>query len=113
METSPVRNKGEFMNKISEASDASARPSSVPPDTTGPEIREFLAFKQVGLVVDGVSDVIAFTPSQLRPVPSFSAVIDSDHLLAIGSLENRTLMLLDIEKLMTSADMGLTSQTVH
>jgi purine-binding chemotaxis protein CheW len=67
----------------------------------------------VGMVVDGVSDVITFTPSQLRPVPSFSAVIDSDHLLAIGSLENRTLMLLDIEKLMTSADMGLTTQTVH
>lgn len=67
----------------------------------------------VGLVVDGVSDVITFTPAQLRPVPSFSAAIGSEHLLAIGSLESRTLMLLDIEKLMTSADMGLTSQTVH
>jgi purine-binding chemotaxis protein CheW len=67
----------------------------------------------VGMVVEGVSDVITFTPSQLRPVPSFAAVVDSDHLLAIGSLENRTLMLLDIEKLMTSADMGLVSQIVH
>jgi purine-binding chemotaxis protein CheW len=67
----------------------------------------------VGMVVDGVSDVITFAPSQLRPVPSFSAVIGSDHLLAIGSLENRTLMLLDIEKLMTSTDMGLMSQIVH
>ena len=66
-----------------------------------------------GMVVDGVSDVITFTPAQLRPVPSFSAVIDSDHLLAIGSLENRTLMLIDIEKLMTSADMGLVSRIVH
>ena len=108
-----MRNKGEFMNKTSDADDPSAPPFSVLPDSTGPGIREFLAFKQVGLVVDGVSDVIAFTPSQLRPVPSFSAVIDSDRLLAIGSLGNRTLMLLDIEKLMTSADMGLTSQTVH
>ncbi len=67
----------------------------------------------LGMVVDGVSDVITFTPSQLRPVPSFSALIGSDHLLAIGALENRTLMLLDIEKLMTSADMGLVSETVH
>lgn len=67
----------------------------------------------LGMVVDGVSDVITFTPSQLRPVPSFSALLGSQHLLAIGSLENRTLMLLDIEKLMTSADMGLVSGMVH
>lgn len=67
----------------------------------------------LGMVVDGVSDVITFTPSQLRPVPSFSALLGSQHLLAIGSLENRTLMLLDIEKLMTSAEMGLVSAVVH
>jgi chemotaxis signal transduction protein len=101
------------MNITSEADAPSARPSSVLPDTTGPEIREFLAFKLVDLVVDGVSDVMTVTPSQLRPAPSFAAIIDSDHLLAIGSLENRTLMLLDIEKLMAGADMGLISQTVH
>ncbi len=63
--------------------------------------------------VDGVSDVIIFTPSQLRPVPSFSALIGSDHLLAIGALENRTLMLLNIEKLMTSAEMGLVAEIIH
>jgi purine-binding chemotaxis protein CheW len=67
----------------------------------------------LGMVVDGVSDVLTFTPSQLRPVPSFSALLGSQHLLAIGSLENRTLMLLDIEKLMTSAEMGLVSAVVH
>jgi purine-binding chemotaxis protein CheW len=67
----------------------------------------------VGMVVDGVSDVITFTPSQLRPVPAFAAVIESEHLLAIGSLENRTLMLINIEKLIASADMSLVSETVH
>ena len=67
----------------------------------------------VGMVVDGVSDVITLTPEQLRPVPEFSAAIGSDHLLAIGSLENRMLILLDIEKLMTSAEMGLVTQAVQ
>lgn len=67
----------------------------------------------VGIVVDGVSDVITLAPEQLHPVPEFSSVIDDDHLLAIGSVDNRMLILLDIEKLMTSADMGLVSQVLQ
>ncbi len=61
----------------------------------------------VGMVVDGVSDVITLTPEQLRPVPEFASTIGSDHLLAIGSIQDRMLILLDIEKLMNSAEMGL------
>ncbi len=61
----------------------------------------------VGMVVDGVSDVITLSNDQLRPVPEFNSVIDSEHLMAIGALEQRMLILLDIEKLMTSPDMGL------
>ncbi len=67
----------------------------------------------VGIVVDGVSDVITLAPEQLHPVPEFSSAIASDHLLAIGSVENRMLILLDIEKLMTSAEMGLVAQTIQ
>ncbi|WP_078366770.1 chemotaxis protein CheW [Rhodoferax fermentans] len=61
----------------------------------------------VGMVVDGVSDVITLSPEQLRPVPELSSAIGSDHLLAIGSLENRMLILIDIGKLMSSSDMGI------
>ena len=67
----------------------------------------------VGMVVDGVSDVITLTPDQLRPVPEFNSSIDSEHLLAIGAIEQRMLILLDIEKLMQSADMGLVDASVH
>ncbi len=68
----------------------------------------------VGMVVDGVSDVITLSPDQLRPVPEFNSVIDSEHLMAIGALDQRMLILLDIEKLMTSADMGLMdAQPLH
>jgi purine-binding chemotaxis protein CheW len=70
--------------------------------------------KQVlGMVVDGVSDVIALTADQLRAVPEFSSAIGNDHLLAIGSVGDRMLILLDIEKLMTSAEMGLVAQAAH
>jgi len=67
----------------------------------------------IGMVVDGVSDVITLAPEQLRPVPELNSAIAGDHLLAIGSLEDRMLILLDIEKLMRSADMGLVAQTMH
>ncbi|WP_296483858.1 chemotaxis protein CheW [Rhodoferax sp.] len=65
----------------------------------------------VGMVVDGVSDVISLTADQLRPVPELSTAVNSDHLLAIGSVGKRMLILLDIEKLMTSAEMGLMAET--
>jgi len=67
----------------------------------------------IGMVVDGVSDVITLAPEQLRPVPELSSSIASDHLLAIGSLDDRMLILLDIEKLMRSEDMGLVSQSLQ
>jgi purine-binding chemotaxis protein CheW len=67
----------------------------------------------VGMVVDGVSDVIMLSAEQLRPVPEFNSVIDSEHLMAIGALEQRMLILLDIERLMTSSDMGLVDEPLH
>ena len=67
----------------------------------------------VGMVVDGVSDVITLTPEQLHPAPEFSSAIGSDHVLAIGSVQDRMLILLDIEKLMSSAGMGLINSISH
>ena len=66
----------------------------------------------VGMVVDGVSDVITLTPEQLRPAPEFSSAIGNDHLLAIGSVGDRILILLDIEKLMSSSEMGLIEKSI-
>jgi len=67
----------------------------------------------MGMVVDGVSDVITLAPEQLRPVPELSSAIGNEHLLAIGSVENRMLILLDIVKLMSSAEMGLVKEVTH
>lgn len=67
----------------------------------------------VGMVVDGVSDVITLAPAQLRPAPEFNSTIQSDYLLAIGSIDDRMLILVDIEKLMSGADTGLVEQTLQ
>ena len=67
----------------------------------------------LGMVVDGVSDVITLSEEEMRPVPEMSNNIISSHIRAIGSIQDRMLILLDIEKLMKSADMGLVSQTIQ
>jgi len=61
----------------------------------------------VGIVVDAVSDVITLAPEQLRAVPELQSSIESEHLLAIGAVDDRMLILMDIEKLMASPAMGL------
>jgi purine-binding chemotaxis protein CheW len=73
----------------------------------------YIGNQLVGMLVDGVSDVITLSPEQLPPVPEFSSAIDIDHLLAIGSMGDLMLTLLDIEKLMIRAEIGLVAETMH
>jgi len=61
----------------------------------------------VGIVVDSVSDVMELTPEQVRPAPDMDSAIDASCIIGLGSVGERMLILLDIEKLMSSADMGL------
>ena len=61
----------------------------------------------VGIVVDSVSDVMELPPDSLKAAPDIDSVIDSSAVLGLGSLGDRMLILLDIEKLMSAQDMGL------
>lgn len=63
----------------------------------------------VGIVVDSVSDVMELAQENLRAAPDVDSVIDSDSVIGLGSLGDRMLILLDIEKLMATVDMGLVS----
>ena len=66
-----------------------------------------VAKRVVGMVVDGVSDVISLTPEQIKPAPQFSATMDTKYLKGLGAVEERMLILVDIEELMASSDMEL------
>ena len=70
------------------------------------------ADRVVGMVVDAVSDVIRLTPDPVRPVPEIVCTIDRKFLTGIGTAEDRMLVLLDIEHLMTSAEMGLVAEAL-
>lgn len=68
-----------------------------------------LRHRVVGIVVDSVSDVMEITSESIRAAPDIESVIDSGCILGLGSVGERMLILLDIEKLMSSVDMGLVS----
>ena len=68
-----------------------------------------LRSRVVGIVVDSVSDVMQLTPENIRSAPEIESVIDNGCILGLGSVAERMLILLDIEKLMSSVDMGLVS----
>jgi purine-binding chemotaxis protein CheW len=66
-----------------------------------------IAGRIVGMVVDSVSDVTTLSADQIRPAPQMGTALDTDYLIGLGTLDERMLILVDIEKLMSSADMGL------
>lgn len=67
----------------------------------------------VGVVVDGVSDVITLGAEQMRPTPGLGSVIDTEYIMGLGAVAERMLILLDIEKLMNSDGMGLSESSIN
>jgi len=61
----------------------------------------------VGMVVDSVSDVITLSPEQIKPAPEMGTAFNTDYLIGLGTLDERMLILVDIDKLMSSEEMGL------
>ena len=66
-----------------------------------------IAGRVVGMVVDSVSDVTTLAPEQVKPAPEIGTVFDTEYLIGLGSIGERMLILVDIDKLMSSAEMGL------
>ena len=72
-----------------------------------------IAHRVVGMVVDSVSDVLQLAGEQIREAPQFGASLDTEYITGLGTVDQRMLILIDIEKLMTSSDMALTDQALH
>ena len=66
-----------------------------------------VADRVVGMVVDGVSDVISLNDSQIKDAPEFGAMLDTQYLKGLGVIDDRMLILIDIEHLMSSKEMAL------
>ncbi len=66
-----------------------------------------VANRVVGIVVDGVSDVISLTPEQIKPSPEFSTTMDTQYITGLGTVDERMIIVVDIERLLSSRDMEL------
>jgi purine-binding chemotaxis protein CheW len=70
-----------------------------------------VAGRVVGAVVDSVSDVLELDEKQIKPAPEFNSLLDAGYITGLGTVESgegeRLLILVDIERLMSSPAMGL------
>ena len=70
-----------------------------------------VAGRTVGIVVDSVSDVLELRPEQIKPAPEFNGSIDATYITGLGTVKSgddeRMLILMDIERMMASEEMGL------
>ncbi len=64
----------------------------------------------MGAVVDRVSDVMTLTPEQIKPAPEFGVNLPLDYINGLGNLKDRMLVLVDIEKVLTSEEMALVDE---
>jgi purine-binding chemotaxis protein CheW len=67
----------------------------------------------MGMVVDSVSDVTTLSTDEIKPAPEMGsgvASFNSEFLMGLGIVDERMLILIDIDRLMSSAEMGLTEK---
>jgi purine-binding chemotaxis protein CheW len=61
----------------------------------------------VGMVVDSVSDVISLSADQIKPAPDMGGALNTDYLVGLGTVDERMIILVDIDRLMSSEEMGV------
>lgn len=65
----------------------------------------------VGIVVDGVSDVVSLSQEQMRPPPDFGVAFNSRYLLGLATVNEQMIILVDINELISSEELGLFDST--
>ncbi|MEE8574691.1 MAG: chemotaxis protein CheW, partial [Thermodesulfobacteriota bacterium] len=60
--------------------------------------------KVVGLIVDSVTEVLRLASSTVEPPPDIVGGIDSDYIDGVGKLDNRLVILLNLDKVLSSSE---------
>jgi purine-binding chemotaxis protein CheW len=66
--------------------------------------------RMVGMIVDSVSDVVDISESTIQDTPHFTAKIETDFIKGIGQVESKLVIILDIDKILSTADMEKMAQ---
>lgn len=62
--------------------------------------------RTIGFVVDAVSDVYNVSPEQFREAPDFGTHVDTDFIRALATVDQKMVILLDIDRLMNIEEIG-------
>lgn len=63
--------------------------------------------RTIGVVVDSVSDVMEIPADAIRSAPEMSSAVDAVYIRGLAQMGERMVILLDIESMLLSPDMGL------
>ena len=66
-----------------------------------------VAARVIGVVVDGVSDVIDLAADDVKPAPPLGSIVDHVFLAGVATKDERMVLLLDIEKFLSSSELNL------
>jgi purine-binding chemotaxis protein CheW len=66
----------------------------------------------LGIVVDAVSEVLELDPSNIEPPPAFGAKIRSDFIAGVGKVAGQFVVLLDVDKVLSIAELSGVSSLV-
>lgn len=59
---------------------------------------------QLGVIVDGVSEVLNITPSDIEDTPDFGGGATTPYLLGMAKIKNKVKILLDIDRVVEAAE---------
>jgi len=60
----------------------------------------------MGTIVDEVSEVLEVRGEQIEPAPSFGASVNTDFLLGVGKVDQKVVMLLDVDEVLAGGELG-------
>lgn len=66
--------------------------------------------KNIGIAVDAVSEIVELTPGEIKHPPEFIPIIKQDYIQGIGTIKEKLLIILDIEKLILSKELQVVEQ---
>lgn len=61
----------------------------------------------IGAVVDSVSDVVTLSAQSIKPAPQFETALDSRFITGLANVGDRMLIVMNMEALMSNAEMGM------
>ncbi|ODS31258.1 MAG: purine binding chemotaxis protein [Candidatus Scalindua rubra] len=64
----------------------------------------------IGIIVDSVSEVLDIMSEEIEETPSFGHGIDTNFIKGLGKTKGKIIILLDIEKVLTSEDIEMVNQ---